>query len=62
MEGGKGAIIFKVHHSLGDGLALSSFFLAMSDNYSAAALPGLKPLSLGSRLLIWAALPYYLIR
>lgn len=41
---GKGAIIVKTHHCFTDGLGFSTFFLALSDEYTLNSLPGLKPL------------------
>ena len=39
----EGLIIFKAHHCLGDGLAVSAFLLQLSGHQDTSALPGLKP-------------------
>ena len=44
MEGGRSAIVLKVHHCFTDGLGLSTLFLALSGEYDAKALPSLRPL------------------
>ena len=47
----------KTHHSLGDGLAISTFLLSLSE-YDAKSLPGLKPMGLIKNILINMAMLY----
>ena len=42
-KNGQGIVILKTHHSFGDGLSHSTWFLTMSGKYDAKNLPGLKP-------------------
>jgi hypothetical protein len=41
---GQGIVLFKAHHSFGDGVSAGQFFMAISDIYDANARPGLKPI------------------
>jgi len=43
---GKSAMIIKAHHCFTDGLGFGTFFLSLSGEYDARALPALKPLSI----------------
>jgi hypothetical protein len=57
-----GAILFKCHHSFGDGLGIAQFFLAMSDIYDSNALPTLKPLSLIKKIMIYILSPFLVMK
>ena len=37
-------IICKCHHSLADGLGISTLYLAISDEYDSSYLPALRPI------------------
>ena len=54
----KSAVIIKAHHCFGDGLALCSIFLAMSNEFDSKNLPSLKPLTLCRKFLLWISSPY----
>ena len=54
---GMGAIIVKTHHCFTDGLGFSTFFLAMSGEYTSSSLPGMKPLPFLKQLLIYLLSP-----
>ena len=41
---GRSALFLKTHHCFTDGLGLATFFLALSGEYDANALPCVKPL------------------
>mmetsp|Transcript_39007 Transcript_39007/g.59375 ORF Transcript_39007/g.59375 Transcript_39007/m.59375 type:complete len:93 (+) Transcript_39007:517-795(+) len=53
----RSALILKSHHSQGDGLAISSFFHALGDNYDMNSMPAMKPLSFSEKAMIWCLYP-----
>jgi len=42
-QANKGLLLLKVHHSFGDGTAVSTFLLSLSDRFDAKNLLGMKP-------------------
>lgn len=59
---GMGAIIVKTHHCFTDGLGFSTFFLAMSGEYTSSSLPGMKPLPFLKQLLIYLLSPIIIVQ
>ena len=59
---GMGAIICKTHHCFTDGLGFSTFFLAMSGEYTSSSLPGMKPLPFLKQLLIYLLSPIIIVQ
>lgn len=55
-------IIIKSHHVLFDGLGCSTLFLALSDIFDPEALPGMKPLSVLKKIMIYTLLPFLVLR
>ena len=53
---GKGAVIFKLHHCLGDGNALSAWFARMDDSQDDDMLAGQKPFGIFQDIIISLAM------
>jgi len=47
----RSVMITKAHHSLGDGMSLTTMGMLMSDTYDAKNLSGLKPLPLSTKII-----------
>jgi len=52
----------KAHHSMGDGMSLSTMFMQMSDKYDVSALPGFKPQTLMQRTFCYVMFPLMFIK
>jgi NRPS condensation-like uncharacterized protein len=52
----------KAHHCLADGLGFASMFMALSGEYDASSLPGLKPLPWYKSLAIFLTLPFLVLK
>lgn len=59
---GKGAMIVKTHHCFTDGIGYSTFFLALSGEFDASALPAFKPLGFFKQLIIYMLMPLLLLK
>jgi hypothetical protein len=59
---GKGAVIFKAHHTLADGIGFAFFSLAISEIWDKEALPAMRPLGFLKTALIYTLLPYFMIK
>jgi hypothetical protein len=55
---GMGAMILKTHHCFTDGLGYATWMLAVSGEFSTDALPGMKPLPLWKKILIFLSYPW----
>jgi len=62
MEGKKGAVLLKFHHSLGDGLALVSFLMVLCDKYDTANIPLMKCMPWFQKLFIKLASPFFILK
>ena len=57
-EEDKSAVVMKVHHIFGDGLAISSFMLHLFGEYDVTNLPSLRPMSIFKRMMLTLLFPY----
>jgi hypothetical protein len=57
----EGLVFVKCHHCWGDGLAVSTFFLSLTDDYDAKHLPGMKPLSYIQQIMIELQMPFRIL-
>jgi hypothetical protein len=57
-----GVILFKAHHSFGDGIGCSQFFLVLSEIFDSDALPTLKPISFMQKVVIALLSPWLIIK
>jgi len=58
----RSVIIFKAHHSMGDGLSISTMFMQMNDTYDSSALSGFKPQTLLFRIFTYLSFPLLLLK
>ena len=59
---GKGVCVCKAHHSFADGLGFAQFLSAQSKFFDPKALPGMKPIPLIKKIVIWTLSPFLLLK
>jgi len=57
-----GVILFKAHHSFGDGIGCSQFFLVLSEIFDSDALPTLKPITFMNKVAITLLSPWLIFK
>ena len=55
-------MILKSHHSVSDGLGISTFFLCLSGEFDPKTLPGVKPLGIVKDIIITILSPFLAAR
>ena len=61
-EDGKSAMVFKIYHSMSDGMGIATFFQAFNDDYNSANLPAVRPLPAFKQFGVHLLSPFLVLR
>lgn len=59
---GKSAMVFKIHHSMTDGLGIATFFQGFNGSYDATNLPAMRPLSFCKQIFVYLVSPLLILQ
>jgi len=66
MDGKQSAMVYKIHHSIGDGMALTGFLLGLCDQFPDLKIPQLPKATAMQKIMIYLTLPitypYYMLK
>lgn len=60
-EKDRGVILVKAHHCMSDGVGFGALMLSISGQYTASALPSVKPVSIFFRILLQLLFPFLVV-